>query len=236
MKYLIVGLLICASVFRVSAQCDACGPVAGERLDFCYTNPKFAEKCAMFTDKAGYFHLKNGKKTKKITLPALNNLVYGAATEKDHVFNALVTLTTDKKVKLTAGDMLFLTKAVEAWGLEARKMGYQTEPSGLGIKILSEGTGALPEVGKTVKVNYAGFLENGLKFDSSFDRGQPIEFSLGQGQVIKGWDQGIVKLKIGTKAILKIPADLGYGARGAGRDIPPNSTLYFVVEVVGSGQ
>jgi FKBP-type peptidyl-prolyl cis-trans isomerase len=233
MKLTLIGILLGLTAFTTYAQCDGCGPVAGERLDYCYKNPAFADKCAMFTDKATYFHLQNGKKSRKVAMPALTNVILGVATEADFVFKSLAALANDPKLKLTASDILFLTKAVEAWGTEARKYGYQTEASGLGIRILNEGTGPLPEVGKLVKVNYAGYLEDGKKFDSSFDRGEPIEFPLGQGRVIKGWDEGIAKLKIGTKAILKIPAELGYGARGAGGAIPPNATLYFIVEVVG---
>ena len=83
-----------------------------------------------------------------------------------------------------------------------------------------------------VKVHYTGTLENGTKFDSSRDRGEPIEFQLGAGQVIRGWDEGLAQLKVGDKARLTIPPSLGYGARGAGGVIPPNATLIFDVELV----
>ncbi len=91
----------------------------------------------------------------------------------------------------------------------------------------------MPKAGETVVVHYTGTLTNGIKFDSSRDRGQPFEFPLGAGRVIKGWDEGIAKLRIGDQAILVIPPTLGYGARGAGGgEIPPNATLIFIVELV----
>ena len=106
-------------------------------------------------------------------------------------------------------------------------------PSGLTYFILENGTGRLPKAGETVLVHYTGSLSDGVKFDSSRDRGEPIAFKLGARQVIKGWDEGIAKLHVGDRAILVIPPELGYGARGAGNDIPPNSTLIFIVELVG---
>ena len=112
------------------------------------------------------------------------------------------------------------------------KIGYDIDENGLGIKIISEGNGNLPVQGQTVQVHYTGYLLDGTKFDSSLDRGQPFQFPLGQGRVIKGWDQGVAKLKKGTKARLLIPSELGYGARGAGGVIPPNATLIFEIEVL----
>ena len=95
------------------------------------------------------------------------------------------------------------------------------------------GTGPTAEKGQTVKVHYTGWLTNGQKFDSSVDRGQPFVFHLGAGQVIKGWDEGVAGMKVGGKRQLRIPPDLGYGARGAGGVIPPNATLIFDVELLG---
>lgn len=96
-----------------------------------------------------------------------------------------------------------------------------------------EGTGEVAKAGQTVSVHYTGWLTNGTKFDSSVDRGQPFSFPLGAGRVIKGWDEGVQGMKVGGKRTLTIPANLGYGARGAGGVIPPNATLVFDVELLG---
>lgn len=108
-----------------------------------------------------------------------------------------------------------------------------TTPSGLQYIDLVEGTGATPQKGQTVSVHYTGTLENGRKFDSSRDRGQPFEFPIGAGRVIKGWDEGLSTMKVGGQRRLIIPPELGYGARGAGGVIPPNATLIFDVELLG---
>jgi peptidylprolyl isomerase len=108
-----------------------------------------------------------------------------------------------------------------------------TTESGLTYVITSHGSGRQPKTGETVIVNYTGLLGSGKQFDSSLDRGQPFEFPLGAGRVIKGWDEGIAKLHVGDQATLIIPAQIGYGARGAGGVIPPNATLVFLVELLG---
>lgn len=105
-------------------------------------------------------------------------------------------------------------------------------PGGLKIQDIVVGTGQEAKVGKTLSVHYVGALENGTKFDSSIDRGEPFNFVLGAGQVIKGWDQGFAGMKVGGKRILVIPPSLGYGSSGAGGVIPPNATLVFEVELV----
>jgi len=105
-------------------------------------------------------------------------------------------------------------------------------PSGLEYIETVVGTGAQAAAGKTVSVHYTGKLTNGKVFDSSLTRGTPIEFKLGAGRVIKGWDEGIALMKVGGKATLTIPPHLGYGERGAGGVIPPNATLIFEVELV----
>ena len=107
-----------------------------------------------------------------------------------------------------------------------------TTPSGLQYVDLVVGTGREAHVGETAIVHYTGWLENGTKVDSSVDRGDPFSFRLGAGRVIKGWDEGVVGMKIGTKRKLTIPPHLGYGRRGAGRIIPPNATLIFEVELL----
>jgi peptidylprolyl isomerase len=112
----------------------------------------------------------------------------------------------------------------------------QTTPSGLQIEDTQPGTGASPQTGQTCVMHYTGWLyvngQKGSKFDSSLDRGRPFEFSIGRGQVIKGWDEGVATMKTGGKRTLVIPPELGYGARGAGGAIPPNATLLFEVELL----
>ena len=105
--------------------------------------------------------------------------------------------------------------------------------SDLKVEVLNAGDGAVAEAGQNVSVHYTGWLTDGTKFDSSVDRGQPFQFPLGAGRVIKGWDQGVQGMKIGEKRKLTIPPEMGYGARGAGGVIPPNATLIFEVELLG---
>ena len=104
--------------------------------------------------------------------------------------------------------------------------------SQLKIEDLKIGTGPEVKSGDTISINYLGTLENGKKFDSSYDRGQPFETQIGVGQVIKGWDQGVVGMKVGGKRRLTIPPELGYGSQEIPNVIPANSTLIFEVELV----
>lgn len=116
--------------------------------------------------------------------------------------------------------------------LEELTAGFTKTPSGLYYKILQAGQGNKPVKGQTVSVHYTGMLINGKVFDSSYSRNEPIEFPVGVGQVIAGWDEGILLLQEGDKARLVIPSHLGYGSRGAGGVIPPNAVLVFDVELV----
>ncbi len=109
---------------------------------------------------------------------------------------------------------------------------FTTTDSGLKYYDLVEGNGASPAEGQMVAAHYTGWLEDGTKFDSSLDRGQPFEFVIGAGQVIPGWDEGIASMKMGGKRQLVIPAGLAYGESGAGGVIPPNATLIFEVELI----
>jgi len=130
---------------------------------------------------------------------------------------------------------IFLALAVAP--LSALAAGEVTTPSGLRIIDVKQGAGPVPQAGQTVTVNYTGWLfvdgKKGKKFDSSLDRGEPFSFTLGQGQVIKGWDEGLATMHVGGKRTLIIPPDLGYGASGAGGDIPPGATLIFEVDLLG---
>jgi FKBP-type peptidyl-prolyl cis-trans isomerase len=123
-------------------------------------------------------------------------------------------------------------KAKAQAALEKFAAGFEKTASGLRYKIIQKGNGKQAEKGKTVSVHYSGSLENGVVFDSSYKRKQPIDFPLGKGHVIEGWDEGIQLLQVGDKARFVIPSFLGYGSRGAGGVIPPDATLIFDVELM----
>ncbi|MGL2987751.1 peptidylprolyl isomerase [Flavobacterium sp. RSSA_27] len=116
--------------------------------------------------------------------------------------------------------------------MEQLAAGFERTASGLRYQFIQRGSGKKAENGKTVAVHYEGSLENGKVFDSSYPRKKPIEFRLGQGQVIEGWDEGIALLQVGDKARFVIPSDLAYGPSGAGGVIPPHATLIFDVELM----
>ena len=211
--------LLWSTARKAVAQCEKCDSKLAYVADFCYTDPQYEGLCAQFSEKQPNFLLQNGKKARYI--PATS----------DANFGYFISLANTRKLKIKAIEMLFLQQALKAWEVESRKFGYTYRESGLGIKILNEGEGPLPEKGKPVVVHYSGYLEDGTKFDSSYDRNKPFTFTLGIGQVIKGWDEGIGMLKPGSKALLRIPPDLGYGSTARGQ-IPANATLYFEVEVL----
>jgi len=123
-------------------------------------------------------------------------------------------------------------KAESEAKMEQLAAGFDKTESGLRYKMIQKGEGKKAEAGKTVSVHYEGSLENGKVFDSSYPRKKPIEFKLGIGQVIEGWDEGIALLQVGDKARFVIPSDLAYGPSGAGGIIPPNAVLIFDVELM----
>jgi len=124
--------------------------------------------------------------------------------------------------------------ANDTWAEPQAEKPWTTTESGLQFRDIIVGNGDAPTKGQTVLVHYTGRLENGKEFDSSIPRGQPLEFAVGKGQVIPGWDEGILSMRVGGKRQLKIPPELGYGRRGVG-PIPGNATLLFDCELVGLG-
>jgi len=135
-------------------------------------------------------------------------------------------------IKLSSAVVVAILCAMPVHAAETKVNKMMTTDSGLKYVDVVVGKGASPTSGKQVKVHYTGTLENGTKFDSSVDRKKPFSFVIGIGQVIKGWDEGVMGMKVGGKRKLVIPANLGYGARGAGGVIPPNATLLFDVELL----
>ncbi len=159
----------------------------------------------------------------------INEIIIERKGVKANNFDAAKIFTSELK-KLEKEAEIKAENAKKA--IEELKKGTTVTKSGLAYKITKKGSGQKAEAGKTVSVHYTGKLTDGTKFDSSYDRNQPIDFPLGQGRVIKGWDEGIALLNVGSKATFIIPPDLAYGARGAGGVIPPNATLIFEVELV----
>lgn len=144
----------------------------------------------------------------------------------------------NKMMKTVLISALAMLLAVPAFAAKDSTKTDKTVTTASGLKYIDQlvGKGASPVAGKRVKVHYTGTLENGVKFDSSVDRNQPFDFVIGVGQVIAGWDEGVMSMKVGGKRKLIIPAKLGYGSRGAGGVIPPNATLLFDVELLEAGK
>jgi peptidyl-prolyl cis-trans isomerase A (cyclophilin A) len=159
-------------------------------------------------------------------LEALEIVRVGEEAEKWNAIEAFVGL---KGARLKQQAAL---KAESEAKMETLAAGFEKTESGLRYQFIQRGDGKQAEAGKTVSVHYEGSLETGKVFDSSYPRKKPIEFKLGIGQVIEGWDEGIALLKVGDKARFVIPSDLGYGPAGAGGVIPPNATLIFDVELM----
>jgi peptidyl-prolyl cis-trans isomerase A (cyclophilin A) len=159
-------------------------------------------------------------------LETLEIIRVGAEAQKWNAIEAFVSLRGARLKKLAA------LKAESEAKMEQLAAGFEKTESGLRYQFIQRGSGKQAENGKTVSVHYEGSLENGKVFDSSYPRKKPIEFKLGIGQVIEGWDEGIALLKVGDKARFVIPSDLAYGPSGAGGVIPPNATLIFDVELM----
>ena len=160
------------------------------------------------------------------TIDTLEIVRVGETAEKFNAIEAFRTFEGSREAKIAE------EKAAQKAQLDEVAAGYEETASGLRYKVLQAGNGAQPEKGAGVSVHYKGQLLDGTVFDSSYKRKQPIDFNVGVGQVIKGWDEGILLLKVGDKARFVIPSDLAYGSAGAGGVIPPNATLIFDVELV----
>jgi len=165
--------------------------------------------------------------TQDDSIDSIEILRVGAEADSFNAIEAFRTFEGSREKRLAEE-----TQKAEA-ALEKLATGFDKTDSGLRYQIIQKGSGAQAEKGKTVSVHYKGQLSDGTVFDSSYKRNQPIDFPLGVGQVIPGWDEGIQLLKVGDKARLVIPSNLGYGAQGAGGVIPPNATLIFDVELMG---
>ncbi|MDN3666524.1 peptidylprolyl isomerase [Algibacter miyuki] len=159
-------------------------------------------------------------------IDSLEIIRVGADAEAFKAVEAFRTFEGSREQKLAEA------KAAAEAELEKLASGFEKTESGLRYQIIQKGNGATPEKGKTVSVHYKGQLSDGTVFDSSYKRNQPIDFPIGVGQVIPGWDEGISLLKVGDKARLVIPSHLGYGSAGAGGVIPPDATLVFDVELM----
>ena len=206
-------------VSELGAQCESCPQPKDYQAEYCHTDQLFMDYCAIFNESEPYFYLSKDSKLKKIP--------YGSGD-----ISYFLDLVKNKSLKMSAKDILFVQSTLKKWEIESRKIGYTFRSSGLGIKIIEKGSGAMPKENEVVKVHYAGYLEDGTMFDSSYERNEPIEFPLGVGRVIKGWDEGIAALQKGTKAWLYIPYQIAYGEEGKGQLIPPKSTLIFQVSLL----
>ena len=152
----------------------------------------------------------------------------------------LLMLTLSFKKSLNPSNGLFAPTTTINFGEKIQEEKKSPSPTTQQIQNVTQleikedkiGTGDEAVIGKKVTVNYQGLLLDGTKFDSSYDRGTPFTFTLGAGEVIKGWDQGVVGMKVGGRRRLLIPADLGYGSQGAGSAIPPNAALIFAIELL----
>jgi len=156
----------------------------------------------------------------------------GNLSEISGVYQMEVNLATGQQVNayMTKDGKYFFTEGINIDELIAERA--QAESAQVGVEILTEGQGDEVKTGDLVTVNYEGRLEDGTVFDSSYERGEPITVPLGQGQVIQGWEQGLVGMKVGEKRKLTIPSALGYGQAGSGDTIPPNATLIFEIELL----
>ena len=161
------------------------------------------------------------------TIESLEIVRQGDAAEKFNAVEAFRTFEGSREKRIAA------ERDAARAELDKLAVGFEETASGLRYQIIQKGEGKKAEKGNTVSVHYKGQLADGTVFDSSYKRNSPLDFQVGVGQVISGWDEGICLLNVGDKARLVIPSDLGYGSAGAGGVIPPNATLIFDVELMG---
>ena len=169
--------------------------------------------------------------------PALSaNLVFNENSKCESATGEKTCVLTDLKDgdRISVEGKLQADNSVEVIKLtinqENNNMSFDIQ--GMKVEIIKEGTGESAKNGNIVSANYIGTLENGKKFDSSYDRGEPFSFTLGKGEVIKGLEEGVSGMREGGKRLIIIPPNLGYGETGAGNAIPPNSELYFTVQLI----
>lgn len=160
------------------------------------------------------------------TINSIEIVRVGAGAENFNAIEAFRTFEGSREKRIAE------EKEAKEAALDKIAAGFDSTESGLRYQIIQKGTGIKAEKGKTVSVHYKGQLADGTVFDSSYKRNQPLDFGLGMGQVISGWDEGIGLLNVGDKARFVIPSDLAYGSRGAGGVIPPDATLIFDVELM----
>lgn len=240
--------LFTAISFSMSAQCT---DIEGFKRDFCIESKNLQGAAAQYQMGLDFFYIKTPH------IPTFTKLPAKTQGQDMNVYLYQLASLNDKT--LNASDMLFVVEAANAFQnfekeVAAKIMAEYAKTvtankrtaenlatlatsnktaSGLGYEIIKKGTGIHAKAGQKVKVHYRGYLADGTIFDGSFERGQPFEFPLGQGRVIKGWDEGIAMLNVGDHAVLRIPANLGYGAQAMGK-IPSNSELIFEVILMGA--
>jgi len=199
-------------------DCKRC-PKANSEADYCYKNSLFPNQCARFSATSDFFYVYNQKrKILKLRVPE-NRTRY------------LLKIARNKKLKLASSDILFLDKALYEWENRHFTAGFDTTSLGIGLKIMRKGKGTIAEEGKKIRFEYVGKFEDGHIFDSSLEQKIPHEGMLGAGKLIRGLDEGLVGLRVGTKAVLRIPPHLAYGNRSYGK-IPAGATLYYEVFIL----
>jgi hypothetical protein len=207
-------------------------------IDFCFVESEWPDHCVQFTEENPYFYYQS---------PGINKgrPVKFYFPENDQATNTHYYVELDKsnrRLKLETRDLLIMEHGVEQWRqLEGLRKwdskyvnsGYTILPSGLAYKPMKVGKGKLAQQGNRATVHYTGYLESGKKFASTLDGKQSFQFILGNAEVIKGWEEGLAIMTVGSRYLLRIPPHLGYGQAGAGAGaIPPNSTLYFDIQLL----